>query len=257
MERCPNCGTDVREGSKFCTICGQRFADGGSETLAHPPEPESAPAASGADQDALADHAMAAWPVFAPADEPMPEGWSWQATVTPPATDDDGESETAPSAESEANIEVDPWAPGSARALPEEPASASATPERLPARDQATGVPAGPDPVELVDRASQMLSELREVLAVSPNAPIRDLSGVISELEVAVTPPGAMPPDQLGALRDALLAARARPRDLDTIVDLTSRIDAMVSLVIAYDRATAAIERTLDVLRGTGQSETN
>ena len=39
-------------------------------------------------------------------------------------------------------------------------------------------------------------------------------------------------------------------RHLDTIVDLTQRIDAMVALVIAYDRTIAAIERSLDTLRG-------
>jgi hypothetical protein len=59
-----------------------------------------------------------------------------------------------------------------------------------------------------------------------------------------------MAPDDVAELREALLAARDRPRDLDTIVDLTQRIDAMVALVIAYDRTIAAIERSLDTLRG-------
>jgi hypothetical protein len=58
-----------------------------------------------------------------------------------------------------------------------------------------------------------------------------------------------MPIDDLTVLREAIFAARERPRDLDTLVDLTSRAEALVALVIAYDRATAAIERALDVLR--------
>ena len=51
------------------------------------------------------------------------------------------------------------------------------------------------------------------------------------------------------ALRDALLSARDRPRDLDTVLDLTGRIDSMVALAFAYERSHAAIERALDVLR--------
>ena len=46
--------------------------------------------------------------------------------------------------------------------------------------------------------------------------------------------------------------ARERPRDVDTILDLTTRIDAMLALVIAYDRTIAAIERSLEALRGDG-----
>jgi hypothetical protein len=64
-----------------------------------------------------------------------------------------------------------------------------------------------------------------------------------------VNPPGAMAPDDVAELRDALVTARERPRDVDTILDLTTRIDAMLALVIAYDRTIAAIERSLDALR--------
>ena len=66
---------------------------------------------------------------------------------------------------------------------------------------------------------------------------------------MAVTPPGAFPADDLPELRDALFAAREKPRDIDTIVDLTRRVDALAALVIAYDRAIAAIERSLEVLK--------
>jgi hypothetical protein len=101
-------------------------------------------------------------------------------------------------------------------------------------------------------QAERLLDELRAVIAQiapRPGADL-DLSGVVSDLEVAVTPPGAIAPDDLTELRDALLAARERPRDIDTIVDLTHRLDALVALVIAYDRTLAAIERSLGVLRG-------
>jgi hypothetical protein len=97
----------------------------------------------------------------------------------------------------------------------------------------------------------RLLDDLRQTISeIGLQAPSGDFSGVISDLEVAVSPPGAMATDDVAELRDALLAARERPRDIDTIVDLTKRIDAMLALVIAYDRTIAAIERSLEVLRG-------
>ena len=107
---------------------------------------------------------------------------------------------------------------------------------------------------EATARAMRLLDELRQTISeIEPQSAV-DLSGVISDLEVAVHPPGAMAVDAVAELRDALLAARERPRDIDTIVDLTKRIDAMLALVIAYDRTIAAIERSLDVLRADGVS---
>jgi hypothetical protein len=101
-----------------------------------------------------------------------------------------------------------------------------------------------------VARATRLLDELRQTIAeIGPSSAV-DLSGVISDLEVAVNPPGAMAADDVAELRDALVAARERPRDVDTILDLTTRIDAMLALVIAYDRTIAAIERSLEALRG-------
>jgi hypothetical protein len=105
---------------------------------------------------------------------------------------------------------------------------------------------------EATERAMRLLDELRQTISGIGARSAVDLSGVVSDLQVAVTPPGAMAADDVAELRDALLAARERPRDIDTIVDLTKRIDAMVALVIAYDRAIAAIERSLEALRGDG-----
>jgi hypothetical protein len=96
-----------------------------------------------------------------------------------------------------------------------------------------------------------LLDELRAAIAELGGGSTPDLTGVISDLEVAVTPPGALDAEDLAALREALLAAREKPREIDTVLDLSHRIDALVALVIAYDRTIAAIERSLDVLRRT------
>jgi hypothetical protein len=103
---------------------------------------------------------------------------------------------------------------------------------------------------EAIQRADQLLDELRNTVATISRTQAPDLSGVISELEVALTPPAALQPDDLAALRDTLHSAGERPRDIDTILDLTGKLSTLSALVIAYDRSIAAIERSLDTLRG-------
>ena len=120
-------------------------------------------------------------------------------------------------------------------------------------RDEAMGeagfTATAPEAAEARTRAIQLLDELRAVIAALETGSSPDLSGVVSDLEVAVTPPGALAAEELADLREALLAAREKPREIDTMLDLSGRIDSMVALVIAYDRTIAAIERSLDVLR--------
>jgi hypothetical protein len=108
---------------------------------------------------------------------------------------------------------------------------------------------------EAIRRADQLLEELRITVATIGRTQAPDLSGVISELEVALTPPAALQADDLAALRETLHTASERPRDIDTILDLTGKLDAMSALLIAYDRSIAAIERSLDTLRGTASND--
>ena len=254
MERCPNCGTPGRPGAKFCTSCGFRFPGDVSDS-----EPT---------QDAT--HATAA----ANDDEPglfpgaMTDGWP---SPPPPVETDAGGSDEpaaaspAASTESDERAEVtdtsNTWAAGTVDSWPMRPAVAEAPPSESESRpdenletpsedasDAALDNQAGS--VEATARAMRLLDDLRQTISeIAPDSAV-DLSGVISDLQVALNPPGAMAADDVAELRDALLAARERPRDIDTIVDLTKRIDAMLALVIAYDRAIAAIERSLEALRG-------
>jgi hypothetical protein len=105
-------------------------------------------------------------------------------------------------------------------------------------------------------RALRLLDELRESITTLGQGSRPEAGGVISDLEVALTPPAALQADDLTALREALQTARERPRDLDAIVGLTQRLDTIAALVIAYDRAIAAIERSLDVLKSREVEET-
>lgn len=236
MERCPHCGQLSREGAKFCTSCGQRIADAVGDMPSPAPDVESS-----ADVD---------WPT-PPAAEEM------STLSAQPDTEEPAPAETPPG-----EIAEEPsfggWptagAPWPTVTEPRDPTHASLAVEE-PEIEKATeeleiGEPAAPVSGDARLRAVFLLDELREAIAAIGGEAPRDLSGVVSELEVAVTPPGAIGHEELNDLREALLRARERPRDLDTILDLTGRIDALVALTIAYDRTVAAIERALETLKG-------
>ena len=256
MERCPNCATPARPGAKFCTTCGFRFPGDASES-----EPAlndaGATAAATEDEPGLFPGAMTdGWPAPPPPEETVAGDRDEQAGASQaaPAEPDDMAAVAATS---------NTWAAGSVDSWPMRPAAADAetAPSESDSRSDkiiATTAADSAEPAiadrtrsaEATARAIRLIDELRQTIPeIGPDTAV-DLSGVISDLQVAVTPPGAMAVDDVAELRDALLAARERPRDIDTIVDLTKRIDAMLALVIAYDRAIAAIERSLEALRG-------
>jgi hypothetical protein len=254
MERCPNCGTPVRPGAKFCTSCGFRFP--GDVSDSGPAEDDTdATAAANDDEPGLFPGAMTdGWPSPpAPAetnaggsDEP---GVAAQAAPAEPA--DMADVEDTSNTWAAGAVDSWPMRPPTVEAAPGEPESQPDENFETPSEDTSDAVlDTQTGSAEAMERAMRLLDEVRQTITeIGPDSAV-DLSGVISDLQVAVNPPGAMAADDVAELRDALLAARERPRDIDTIVDLTKRIDAMLALVIAYDRAIAAIERSLEVLRG-------
>lgn len=256
MERCPNCGTPARPGAKFCTTCGARFAEP-DETAATPPvteAPETTVAANEPEPEISTE--TSGWPAPpSSASASTPSGWgsapineespqseqsdeivevvagTWVAPATTSWPSPPGES-TEPEAESE---------PDSVFAPPRDRGAIAAT---------TTDAHEAESPAESTRaEANELLDRLREAIARLGDKDDSELEDVIAELEVAVTPPGAMPPDSVADLREALLSARERPRDIDTMVDLSRRLDAIVALAFAYDRAIAAIERALAILR--------
>jgi hypothetical protein len=182
----------------------------------------------------------------------------WEAPSSAPAAASAGPNETI-----QVDAASDSWSAGAVDSWPEQSAVAVADgspgeseqqpdeeTETLPAVTSDTAADDRPETADAIARAIRLLDELRQTISeIGPTSAV-DLSGVISDLEVAVNPPGAMAADDVAELRDALMAARERPRYVDTILDLTTRIDAMLALVIAYDRTIAAIERSLEALRG-------
>jgi hypothetical protein len=258
MEHCPNCGTPGRPGAKFCTTCGFRFPGEASDT--EPAQDDTdATASANDDEPGLFPGAMTdGWPSPPTPAETVVGSWVEPAATPQPAPSDPSEvTEAEVTSDTEAVDAVDSWPmrpavavadtlPSERETRPDENVEIAPVDTPDTALDNQTGS------AEATARAMRLLEELRQTISeIAPHNAV-DLSGVISDLQVAVNPPGAMAADDVAELRDALLAARERPRDIDTIVDLTKRIDAMVALVIAYDRAIAAIERSLEALRGDG-----
>jgi hypothetical protein len=255
MERCPNCGTPARPGAKFCTTCGARFPEGddAAPATAGDEAPESGEAASEPESERAAQ--TSGWPETAGRDETTATTSTWESL---PAAD------TPEQGQSDEIVEVVASTWGAATttwpSAPHGNAEAEAAPEPespfAPPRAQEaligeiTESDGSESTVEHArSEANELLDRLREAIARLGGENDRELEDVIAELDVAVTPPGAMAPDAVAELREALLSARERPRDIDTMVDLSRRLDAVVALAFAYDRAIAAIERALAILR--------
>jgi hypothetical protein len=256
MERCPNCGTPGRPGAKFCTTCGFRFpGDASDGEPAHDHTDATAPDTD--EEPGLFPGAtIDGWPSPPPPAETAAAGWDEQAAAPEATTAEPAEMAEAEGASDSWSVSAtDSWPAPPTTAVADTPATEpepepEATIETASGDDSDAANANQAETAEAVAQAMRLLDELRQTISeLGPQSAV-DLSGVISDLEVAVHPPGAMAVDDVAELRDALLAARERPRDIDTIVDLTKRIDAMLALVIAYDRAIAAIERSLDALRG-------
>jgi len=256
MESCPNCGTPARPGAKFCTTCGFRFPGDASDVESgHEHTTVATTSTSDNEPGLFPGAATDGWPTPPPPAETDLGGWEEPSGAL-----------TTESVETDETIEVDAasesWTAGAVDSWPARPAVVVADappgePEPQPGEDTETLRVVSFDSADdnqtetadAVARAMHLLHELRQTIAEIGSSGAVDLSGVISDLEVAVNPPGAMAADDVAELRDALVAARERPRDVDTILDLTTRIDTMLALVIAYDRTIAAIERSLDTLR--------
>jgi hypothetical protein len=198
--------------------------------------------------------ADAGWP-SAPADAANVDNvWAPARETGPAAVSEDHEDERAANPWSATGANTWPSVPSESDGVPvaEQPVIAVAIPpEPAPVAETADAVAV--DAVNASDariRAEGLLDELRAVIASMSGAEI-DLAGVISDLEVALEPPGVLRGEGLTELREALLNARERPRDVDTLIDMTRRVDAVMALMIGYDRAIAAIERSLNALRRT------
>ena len=140
---------------------------------------------------------------------------------------------------------------GTATAMAGEPAPEAPDANGLLAEE----VDVAPERDQAAEPAARAIALLDELRALVPNlaagAGVGDPEAIAADLEAAIRSPDDEPAGDREGLRTALLMARERPRDIDTMLDLVGRVDAMLALLDAHDRAAAAIERAARRLRGT------
>ncbi len=122
--------------------------------------------------------------------------------------------------------------------------------------------PGGIGEDDVVPRATRLLDELRTLLPALASAPVPttpadetvpdvavDTGAVADELATARHDTG-----DFTTLRASLESARDQPRDVDTMLDLVGRIDAMLAALDAHDRYAGAIDQAVARLRGEAAS---
>jgi hypothetical protein len=116
--------------------------------------------------------------------------------------------------------------------------------------DMAAAVP-GPSAARPVDQALALLDQLRELLPAAmapvPASPLPSEPAVADALADALV---AGSNSDIDALREAMERAREHPKDIDTVLDLAGRVDAVIALLDAYDRLHAAAETTVAQMQG-------
>jgi len=98
-----------------------------------------------------------------------------------------------------------------------------------------------------VARALALVDELRALLPQLGNGSSSELESVAQSLEAAIRPSNESA--DLSELRASMLAARDRPRDIDTVLDLSRRVDDVLALIDHQDQLEAAINGALTRLR--------
>ena len=245
MNRCPNCAAQNRDGAKFCTSCGFRlpadtaplitgdrspFATTSTVPPYAAPVPESAPDTASPD-----DSGFGTWST-SPAEEPAP-GLSWNAGPPPdtgvPVNDDMiaalvGDPELA-----NGDVEDEPMEPPVATA-----ASRSwEVPFATTGNQSISSSPTVDHLLSLVRDLEYGLVELAEAPQVVGGGDARLLANALADLQDEA---------DLAPLRNAVTTAQERPRDVDVMLDLVLRADAIATLMTERDQLKSAVSLFLE-----------
>lgn len=234
MNRCPNCAAQNREGAKFCTSCGFRLpAESAPLTTSErspfattstvPPyeEPSVPPS-----QAPTTEPGFATWNT-PPADEAAP-GLSWNA-APPPNTSVPVSDDMIASLVADADQGAEAADAESAVDRRIKPSSSSI--------DHA---------LKLVRDLEYELIELAEATPGRAGGDSRLLANAIADLQDE---------DDLAPLRNAVTTAQERPRDVDVMLDLVLRADALSALLTERDQLKSAIILFLADQSGAAEGE--
>ncbi len=274
MERCPNCGSTVRSGAKFCTICGFRLTIAES---AVPTNETTAP--NGAESSvAAATGAATLDPVDSSSGSAEPattSTWpSGRSQPSPSADDGAGTEANAEAPPREADVPCFPDWPAStwsaSTSAPAEtpetvdPVSDAASASAAPLTDAPDAEPsplpaAPPEGPESSEVATEPADEFAWFAAPATDAPVdTERPAWFTSRQEDVAPDSSAPPAEAGAaggaesdrdlqrahdlldeLRGIVASLATRPADAPSAVDVAS---AVAELSAARDHAAASAE---------------
>jgi len=236
MNRCPNCAAQNREGAKFCTSCGFRLPTESTPVTTS----ERSPFATTSTVPPYADSSIEPLPApdrgsgfgtwnLPPQEEHTP-GLSWDSAPPPdtsvPVNDDMiaslvGDAQSAPEEEL---AELTDWP------TPTQRSSEGSAP---PAERRPGGIsPTFDHLLKLVRDLEYELVEMADTSPVSATGDSRLLANALADLQ---------DDDDLAPLRTAIATAQDRPRDVDVMLDLVLRADAISAVLVERDQLKSAI----------------
>lgn len=128
------------------------------------------------------------------------------------------------------------------------PVAVGADPWQYPEAHEALGPAVAPPSA---DRLRALLDEARDLvpLLAATSAAAVDQRALAADLDAAL----AANRLEIDDLRAALERAREHPRDIDTILDLTGRVDSVILLLDAHDRLRSSVASAAERLRASAR----
>lgn len=235
MDRCPNCGAQIRSGARFCTTCGYRLSDAES---ASGPEPATEPAAT-----------------TAPTTDEQTSDTANPTTMS--ATEQESTAEPAPSEQTQASGSGWPSSWGSWPNNQEQPTETSgdtaatnesAAPE--PAAEQQSAASESREQEPAASESAEPAPNDRDVIELGPSADKAAAADTTSE-------PAATSAEEETATSPTAPAAGAQQPSLDQALSLLDQLrNLLPSLVAPQSNADSdAIADDLAAARTGGDSD--
>jgi hypothetical protein len=218
VDKCPNCGAEIRSTSRFCTSCGFRI-------------PERPTADSSAD----------AVPSYASTWQPQPTRQDASLSKSIENREASESRETAEKAE--ASAPAHDW---SAPLVAPSPIVREESAGFREVEETIADISENKINIALyhIDRIREMLPDLSQWTQDRANA----VNDAIAHMEEAIK--GRESDDEpYHGLRETVAAARRRPRDIDVMVALTDRATDIADLLAAHDSYSIGIRKSLIALK--------
>jgi hypothetical protein len=181
--------------------------------------------------------------------ESIVEGGVAEAEAEEVAVADEVERVTAPA---DLALDAEPAEEPAIEETAEAEAPAVESPEQQPGPSDlpATAAVAGG-----IDRAYALIDELRGVVAGLAGGAGESVDAASLADQLAAARTSGADGNTFADLRTAIDSARERPRDIDTMLDVSGRLDVIASLHDAYEHLGSAVDRAVEQLRGAAENE--